>query len=296
MARARKQPHAEADIRKMISQHGLDDHAGLILSGLRRSVRLKPGKPAKRRLPAGTSKFGGEPDLPKSAQWPTFEDRPLHFVAQFDLAGLPPRYIPSADLPRKGLLSFWYDTQGDRTLGLRDIDSMGRYRVLYHTGHAERRSFPHFDGQAFDKDHGFFFWRPFPERRVTLEPMWTLDEGVHDTLDKRWLSEGCSDAFDHTGFIAKLEVEGSGMSSRLLGSYWDQYDQREDAAEHAARARKKKPRKHDHAQWRLLALFDSDRDVEDWMWGDEGHLGFWIRDADLKANRFDRIYGSLFGC
>lgn len=295
MPRAPKQPLTQADVRKLIAEHGLDEHKDLILKGLRKSVRLKAGKPVKRRLPVGTSRFGGEPDLPADADWPVFNDRPLHFIAQLNLADMPPRHIPKADLPRKGLLSFWYDTQGDRTWGARDIDSMGRYRVLYHTRQGSRRPFPEFDGQDLDEDHDYFFWRPFPERRVAHEPMWTLDEDVQNRLYDIATNDK-NEYFDHTEFVQSLEVEGHGMHSRLLGSFWDHHDGREDAAKHAARARKKKPMKRDHEQWRLLALFDSDRDVEDWMWADEGRLGFWIRTEDLNEQLFDRIYGGLSGC
>jgi len=296
MPRAPKQTLTQAEVRKLISNHALDEHKDLILKGLRKSVRLKAGEPVKRRLPVGTSKFGGEPDLSADTEWPTFNDRPLHFLAQLNLVDLPPRHIPTADLPRKGLLSFWYDTQGDRTWGARDIYSMRRYRVLYHTRQGTRRPFPEFDGQDLDEDHDFFFWRPFPERRVSLEPMWTLDEGVQKRFFDIAMNDGIEFLHHHTEFVQALEIGGHGMHSRLLGSFWDLHDGREDAAGHAARARKKKPKKRDHEQWRLLALFDSDRDVDEWTWGDEGQLGFWIRKEDLNGRQFDRVCGGLLGC
>lgn len=294
-----KGPTTIAESKALIAKHKLDDHRDLIIGGLRKAVRLEPGKPVKRRLPTGTSKFGGEPDLPDDADWPTYDGRPLHFVAQLNLADLPQRHIPTADLPRKGLLSFWYDTQGDRVNGLRDMSSQ-RYRVLYHTKQGGRRSFPAFDGDRLDKDFSFFFWRPFPERRVAMQPMLTLDEGVHARLSGIAMDE----ARDEYEFVVALEGGGFGSAPRLLGSYWDfQDDPREHAAAHAAgfdpfeltSAQQKKIDGH-LEQWRLLALFDSDRQVNDWMWGDEGQLGFWIRDEDLKNRRFNSVYGALSGC
>jgi uncharacterized protein YwqG len=44
--------------------------------------------------------------------------------------------------------------------------------------------------------------------------------------------------------------------------------------------------------WLLLLQLDSD-DRSDLMWGDMGMLYFWIRQQDLKAHRFDRIWMSL---
>jgi uncharacterized protein YwqG len=44
--------------------------------------------------------------------------------------------------------------------------------------------------------------------------------------------------------------------------------------------------------WLLLLQLDSD-DRSDLMWGDMGMLYFWIRQEDLKAHRFDRVWMSL---
>ena len=43
------------------------------------------------------------------------------------------------------------------------------------------------------------------------------------------------------------------------------------------------------ADWRLLLQLDSDDGV-DFMWGDAGVLYFWIREADARAMRFDRVW------
>ena len=79
--------------------------------------------PAGEDLPAGSSKFGGRPDVPAGFVWPVFETktfdddtvkpRPLAFLAQFDcarLAGLDPEGL----LPRTGLLSFFYELGSQR--------------------------------------------------------------------------------------------------------------------------------------------------------------------------------------
>jgi uncharacterized protein YwqG len=45
-------------------------------------------------------------------------------------------------------------------------------------------------------------------------------------------------------------------------------------------------------RWRLLAQFGSDRNT-DMCWGDGGLIYFWIREADLAARRFDRVFAEL---
>lgn len=54
----------------------------------------------------GATRFGGLPDLPEKAKWPTVEKNPLFFVGQFDLASLS-SFEAAKALPSKGLLSFF---------------------------------------------------------------------------------------------------------------------------------------------------------------------------------------------
>ncbi len=42
-------------------------------------------------------------------------------------------------------------------------------------------------------------------------------------------------------------------------------------------------------EWTLLLQIDSDDDV-DMMWEDCGILYFWIRESDLKAKNFDKVW------
>jgi uncharacterized protein YwqG len=42
------------------------------------------------QIPLGKSKIGGQPDLPGDLQWPTFNNKPMIFVAQYNLADVPP--------------------------------------------------------------------------------------------------------------------------------------------------------------------------------------------------------------
>jgi len=45
-------------------------------------------------------------------------------------------------------------------------------------------------------------------------------------------------------------------------------------------------------RWRLLAQFTSDQ-LTGMSWGCGGLIYFWIREEDLAARRFDRVYGEL---
>lgn len=68
-------------------------------------------------VPVGGSRFGGRPDVPGDFVWPVFEwegtTRPLAFLAQFDCAQLAP-LDKEGLLPKKGLLSFFYELDSQR--------------------------------------------------------------------------------------------------------------------------------------------------------------------------------------
>lgn len=61
-------------------------------------------------VPIGGSRFGGAPDLSPDRAWPRHEKGPYRFLAQFNLAEVPPvRLVADADalLPDQGLLSLF---------------------------------------------------------------------------------------------------------------------------------------------------------------------------------------------
>ena len=64
-------------------------------------------EPDEEPTPVGSTRFGGEPDLPPGVEWPTFEGRPMTFAAQIDLDSLQ-RFTAAKELPSTGLLSFFY--------------------------------------------------------------------------------------------------------------------------------------------------------------------------------------------
>ena len=66
----------------------------------------------------GISHFGGKPDLPLGFRWPVYMDEvidadpyPLAFLAQFNCEEIY-RYDLNSVLPKKGILSFFYDIEG----------------------------------------------------------------------------------------------------------------------------------------------------------------------------------------
>ena len=101
----------------------------------RSSISLKIS--GKEEYKPGKTRFGGRPDVPFDFNWPVFEEKdcdgvvktvPLTFLAQFNCEELAP-YDAEHLLPDHGLLSFFYDTEG-QPWGF-DPDDAGGARVFW---------------------------------------------------------------------------------------------------------------------------------------------------------------------
>ena len=86
-------------------------------------------------IPIGSSKMGGDPDLPADYPWPLAGVRPLSFLFQVRLDHLPeaPKYV---ERPSVGLLSVFYDLVQSPPVGPKGL------RVLRTDGPWKRRETP----------------------------------------------------------------------------------------------------------------------------------------------------------
>lgn len=73
-----------------------------LLPALRLATRAVPDP----EIPLTASKLGGNPDLPASLPWPTFEGAPMRFLLQLNLDALPDGGLHPG-IPRAGMLSFF---------------------------------------------------------------------------------------------------------------------------------------------------------------------------------------------
>jgi len=96
----------------------------------------------KKKLPVGSSRLGGNPDLPLGIPWPVNHGRPLDFLLQVNLSELP-RELAEDALPERGWLYFFYDLK-QRPWGF-DVSHRHGWRVLFYDGDRKtlgRRSRP----------------------------------------------------------------------------------------------------------------------------------------------------------
>lgn len=266
-----------------LASAGLGSHVETIAALAKPCIQLEtsPGDDAADRV--GASRLGGEPDLPPGEPWPEWQGMPMSFLVQIDLATV--AGLPGADvLPSDGLLSFFCEGEIWRG-GPWDGRS---WRVLYTPAGAslERTPIP----DAMPEDSIFAACGLTPRPGVSLpyhhEPQimalglsWDESDAYLDVRDPgagsiptehRLL--GWPDPVQN----AEMELECQLMSTGIEWS-WDDMDRIRAELES------------DIAEWRLLLQLASD-DAANMMWGDVGLLYFWIREPDLAARDFSRVW------
>lgn len=252
-------------------------------------------------LPAGSSKFGGRPDVPAGFVWPVFETktldddmvkpRPLAFLAQFDcarLAGLDPEGL----LPRTGLLSFFYEL-GSQRWGY-DPKDAGCARVFW------------FDGEPlapaeFPQDLEEDFRLPelaaelssgtdapdFQDACPALGYDWTTNDYRAFDQARRELElpypDNLSKLLGWPDIIQNNMTLECELVSRghYLGGRWESVPLEERDALRTPSVQ----------NWRLLFQLDTVASGDfELMFGDCGRIYFYIRNEDLLARRFDRAW------
>ena len=266
----------------------------------RNSIVLKIAK--KEKYIKCATRFGGQPDVPSDFVWPTFEgesydgvvkDRPLTFIAQFNCADLAP-YDTEHLLPDHGLLSFFYETDtqcwGDdpkdqgcaRVYWFEDISALSA--VNFPADMEEDFKFPMVKIKM-DSKCSYPSWQDFSD----VFPDEEDDDAFNDAWEKltgedpedpdvRSQLLGWPDVIqDDSMFIeCDLVTQGYYLGNGLV-KIPKEVRQR---AEQTARDR-----------WMLLLQLDTvQHDDFELMFGDCGHIYFYITKEDLAARRFDRIW------
>lgn len=232
------------------------------------------------------SRIGGAPDLPENFQWPQWNDEPLAFLVQIDLAEIG-RQSVLPDLPVNGLLYFFYD-QEQSTWGFDPADK-GSWKV-FHSDSAARLK--RTDPPAGLLQHGRFGEKRIEFRTVTTYPgIDRISEQVLNMSDETWDEVDELQARDFAGLPRHqlgglpnpvqnddMERECQFASNGINVGGPEGYASPEAKALEAGAA-----------DWVLLLQLDTDDDIG-MMWGDVGTLYFWIREQDLKAGEFSRCW------
>lgn len=267
-------------LQRLCHDFGVPELAEQAITSLVPCISVRPEQSADHSV--GAHRIGGEPDLPEGFEWPTWNGVPQSFLAQFNLADLI-GHACSADLPERGLLSFFYDAE-QSTWGF-DPEDRGSWRVE-HFGQEGlvRRPFP--------KDlpeHGRF--RPCRvESRDGLrldglpEEFFKLQEATFEAMEER-LWEQTRERPDASHLLGcPIAIQGSvtrecalASNGRFAGEPKGWSGPKAEALLATAH------------EWTLLFQLGTE-DEANMMWDDVGALYFCIKKADLAAGNFRDVW------
>ena len=296
----------EAELRALLLERGLARVAGDLLRLAAPTVRVYIRCIDEAGLPVGASKIGGRPDLPAGVDWPAWHE-PLAFIAQFDLAAVAP-HEHEGILPTRGLLSFFYETDGEPLYSVRwglpeetppeqypEIDRSLGWRVLYHPGDPAtfvRRDVP----PALNEGGRFPACAARFAAEVTLpdvdgpevEPLRLSDAERSALIDlDAAINAGTWEAGGHHVLGHPYNLGGSTLAACEIAARRIPYDwlaanptRWDEIAREASR------------RWRLLLQVDSSGEAAmDWAGG--GLLHFCVEREALRAGDFSRVWLNL---
>ena len=249
------------------------------------------------------SKIGGKPYLPKDFVWPYYQELPLSFLAQINL-----EEVNSFDkdklLPSTGMLYFFYELETEEW-GY-ELKNKGCAKVFYYE---DPSNFELIDFPKDMKDYcqvpefkvnfksnisypSYENFEKLNENDVLLEKYETF-EG-YDELNDNFFDNYCDfyeeymDSLEsHTKLLGYPDVVQNAMEEECVEVTRD-FDME---AVKASPKKYKEEIKKAAENWILLFQMDTvETDDYELMFGDSGHIYFWIKKEDLKNKNFDNIW------
>jgi uncharacterized protein YwqG len=263
--------------RQLLQDAGLGRLISAIEAHTQPSIRLMASK---RGAPA-VGKLGGTPNLPKDAPWPVWQEQPLSFIAQFDLAALP--RLSGLPLPRTGSVFFFYDV-AHSPWGFDPKDS-GCARVIYspsslseHHARAPHRDLD--EEGCFRKvaltaavETSFPSFRVFQDLRPTKEEFDAYLKFSDPLVNPVYRIGGHADEIQND-----IRLEAQLVSNGIYCGDGKGY----------AKGRKR-GLDAGASDWLLLLQVDSEERTG-MHFGDDGRIYFLIREQELRQRRFENIW------
>ena len=252
------------------------------------------------KIECGKSKIGGKPDTPSDFNWPYYsgnvngvgenKNRPLSFLAQINLSDVT-EYDKDGVLPKNGVLSFFYELE-TMTWGFDPAD-LGSAKVFYFcdTEELSETEFPN------DLEDDYIL----PELQINFSEHISLPNYEEALLDDKY---GWDD-YDEYVSEAGYDYDDMGERIKLLGYPDVIQNPMQEQCETVNRGYKVGssedyaviPKdviasiKENADDWMLLFQMGTiENDEYELMFGDCGHIYFWIRKADLLAKNFNNAW------
>ena len=240
------------------------------------------------------SKIGGKPYLPKDFIWPYYQGLPLSFLAQINL-----EEVSSLDkdklFPDKGILYFFYELE-TQEWGY-ELKNKGCAKVFYYedTSNFELIDFP--------KDMKDYC--QIPEFKVTFKanisyPSYEDFDIIHN--GGKEVADNYEDFQDAYFDIYNKHMESFDSYTKLLGHPEVIQNPMEEECEAVTRGfdmggmesypkQYQKEIRSASKDWILLFQMDTvETSNYELMFGDSGHIYFWIKKEDLANKNFENIW------
>jgi uncharacterized protein YwqG len=268
------------EIRRRMARRGLERVASKIEELLKPSIRLRVGKPSKEPV----TRLGGAPNLPVEFEWPARNDgQPHSFLAQIDLAKL--EAFDGLPLPNSGSLFFFCDAvyiPSGYDPG--DNDGCKVIHCAAPLSDTEIRNPP----RGLDSEFIFkgFSLEPSPDLTGPSSSEWEIESlRLSDAESEAYSQLFAEDGSAHRigGYPDVVQNEDMTLTAELVSHGIN------CGSPAGYKEGKSKGLGAGATDWRLLLQLDSEEDAG-MMWGDVGKLFFLIREQDLKALTFDRVW------
>jgi uncharacterized protein YwqG len=279
-----------------LKDSGLKFQANILDSLKKNSIVIRTSSAREMDFDLGDSKIGGMPHLPADFEWPYYFDKPLTFIAQFNLSKIA-AYDTEDQLPDEGFLLFFYEGS-DEVCGMDPMDK-GGFKVFY------------FDISADSLMETFPPSGTMPLNPCALsfrtESSYPLDENLILQLDEDELEDFYQLDVEKSELYENIAEKHSplceegvhrilGYPDLLLGEIFTvcqlasngYFSEETDLPDEAYELLKSAD------EWTLLFQMDSDDNCRA-MWGDCGMIYFAIKRDDLRNRNFDNVW-AVFQC
>lgn len=252
-------------LQTLLQKYGLLHKETAIVKATRPSIKIIKNKLEEEQIPLGTSKIGGLPDMPEDWEFPTYNDRSLSFLGQFNLQEVKP-YDVDNHFPGSGILYVFYDVV-EQPWGFEEDG--GCFKILYFDGDEKelrRKQYP-----EVTEDY-----LPLPVFKVSFTTKLTLPEYPEDIEFSNEDEESYSEMRQE--LIQPSDEEGNYEPAHYLLGY--PFSIQNDVFEEFGL----KPE-----EAVLLLQIDSDEDDLELLWGDCGMLYFCIDKNSLTNKQFEKV-------
>lgn len=278
-----------------IRSRGLSKYEDALIGLCRSSIEINCESMVESEIGIGESKIGGSPDLPFHMEWPTCEDEPLSFIAQFRMPDITIYDIEHV-LPSTGMLYFFYDMTKS-PWGF-DPGDAGHWKVIYYNGvlsDLARRNFPAKIQDESEikacritcsQDVRLPSWESYDieKLRMNMEEL-SAYQDVLSSIEGNMGEHASHRLLGHPDILQEdMQLECQLASNGInIGDSSYLKDPSVAALESGA------------ADWRLLLQLDTDEDIG-MEWEDSGLLYFWIPKDALESRDFDKTWVILQSC